>query len=143
MTRDFRREGFEEAGRCFAVCARQAEVPVAEHSAEVLPEPPQVLDLPVDVAERSFGEGADLSAVGMSAIPGAEQSRQLVEREADGERTLDQENAIERVGGMGAVAVGEAPRFSQNPFALVVAERVGADPRSPGDLPRSKPRRRP
>jgi hypothetical protein len=79
----------------------------------------------------------------MSAIPGAEQSRQLVERETDGERALDQENAIERVGRVGAIAVGEAPGFSENPLALVVAERIGADPRSAGDLPRSKPRRRP
>jgi hypothetical protein len=131
------------SGRRFAVRARQAEVPVAENSAEILPKPLQVLDLPVDVAELSFGEDADLPAGRMSAVPGAEQSRQLVERETDGERALDQQNAIERVGRVGAVTVGEAPRFSENSLALVVAERVGADARSSGDLPRSKPRRRP
>jgi hypothetical protein len=60
----------------------------------------------------------------MTAIAGAKQSRELVEREADDERVLNHPDAVERLGRIHPVAVLEPPRLREETFPLVVAQRV-------------------
>ena len=73
-------------------------------------------------------------------VPVAEKTRQLGEREADAERALDEEDAVECLRRVGAVAVGETPRLREQALALVVAKGIGAHPRLAGDLARPEAR---
>ena len=109
-----------------------------ENSTERFPELRELLELPIDVAKLALGERANFPARGLAAVPVAEQLRQLVEREADGEGALDQQDAVDRFRRIGAVAIGEALRPSQQSPALVVPERIDADPRPAGDFAGSK-----
>jgi hypothetical protein len=134
----FRSERFQEPGGSFAVRGREASVPVAERPREILSKLGEFRDLPVDVRELFLGERANLPAWRLTAIALPVQLLELVEGEADAERALDQENPVDRLRRVGAVAVGETPRLSQKSPAFVVPQRIGADPRPAGDLTGSK-----
>ena len=69
------------------------------------------------------------------ALP--EHAPEILEREAHVEGALDQPDARKRLRGVDAVAVRAAVRRREQPFLLVVAERIGAHARLPRQLPGS------
>ncbi len=122
---------------------RSVEVSLRNDSLKSFPKPREVFELLPDVGELLPGEVADLSTGRMAAVAGAKQSRQLGKREPDGQCALNEQDAFQRLGRIHAVTVGESARPCEQALALVVSQRIGADPRSSSDLSGTKAGRRP
>lgn len=71
----------------------------------------------------------------MSRRTFAEHVGQVVEREADDERALNELYALHAVGWIAAVAARRPRRSRQQALPFVVPERVGADAREARELP--------
>jgi len=122
---------------------RQSNVPIADHPFENLAKARQILELLLHLAELSRGNGADLQTGRVAAVPRAEELLQLVERKAQRQRALNQQDTLERFGRIDAISVVEPPRLRQQPSPLVVPQRVHADARVPRDLAGTVPVRNP
>ena len=108
--------------------ASQSSIPVLENPLKLIAHAQQIIDLLLDLVEFVFRNSSNPVARNLSSITHSQDGRQLRERKAHLQRTLDQSNAVKGVCRVISITTVRAGRFRQNTQTFVVTQSVGAYP---------------
>src|SRR5689334_12428739 len=118
---------------------RHTPVPVAQERAHLISESGQLGQSAIERVQAMADERTDAVARWLTGVPVAEDRSQLLEREADRERALNQFDAIDGAWRVAAVPAGSPLDAAQQPEALVMTEAVrthsGCGRKRPGAHP--------
>jgi hypothetical protein len=129
-----RRQGIEQVSLPPWRCFPQTGAPIPR---EPLQKSAELLEAPNLLAKRTDflpGQGVHHAAGRPAEVALAEDAGQFGERETGEKRALHHEDSIERSGGVDAVAVCVTWGAGEHANALVVAERIRAQPGQTGQL---------
>src|SRR4029079_13907676 len=119
---------------CSARDFRKPVVPVAQEQPQLVAEFREIAESGFQFGKPLGYERAGVPTRGSATVALREDSRQAVQRESDSQCPSDHPNASDRFGSIETIAALAARRNPNDTFALVVAQRIRADPRQPREL---------